>query len=68
MKRLILKLCLLCAFTASYASGPLRIPDDDPGSGGGGGGPSTCAGLDGVTCVCPVGQTCHKGIEACFCQ
>lgn len=67
MLRLILKLCLLCAVTAAYASGPLKIPDD--GSGGGGGGSnSTCAGLDGITCVCPVGQTCYKAGDSCFCQ
>ena len=65
MMRLILKLCLLCAVTAAYASGPLKIPDD-PG-GGGGGSTSTCTGLDGVTCVCTGGLKCYKGVESCLC-
>lgn len=59
MKRLILKLCVLCALTAVYASGVDRIPPDDPP--GGGGSPSTCTGSDGFTCVCPAGQTCITG-------
>ena len=45
MKRLILKLCLLCALTAVYASGVDKIPDEVETHGGGGGGPSTCTGL-----------------------
>lgn len=61
MKRLILKLCVLCALTAVYASGVDKIPDGGGDPGGGGGGPSTCTGSDGFTCVCPAGQTCVTG-------
>jgi hypothetical protein len=65
MKRLILKLCVLCALTAVYASGIDKIPADDPP--GGGGSPSTCTGLDGVTCVCPAPLRCYKSLESCLC-
>jgi hypothetical protein len=60
MRRIILRLCLLCALMGVYAYGIDKIPsgDDPPG---GGGGPSTCTGDDGYTCVCPPGQTCVTG-------
>ena len=74
MKRLILKLCVLCALTAVYASGVDRIPPDgggggggSDGGGGGGGGGSVCTGADGVTCTCPAGQTCVTGRIPCTC-